>query len=306
MFPSQDLARVIQNAQLIALRALVHLLRARVNKNTQHLYDAASERLNQAIAEWIESKKRGTPYFSLVADQEKHLRALELENIWETTARYGNTERKRIRSERNGVVGPLNRLLNIVGARMRDYSVLMWPLDTPVAIGRKKTRTIWGYLGDGHTGPVPVSHGADLPELDLVDMIRSHLRELSRKGFVMGMNPRDVEKHAVLLIRRLAPFVDHVYTHGTGGQREFKRPRHSEHDSPAQKQCADRILRATADEMEALYHASPSRRPKPSQSPPKRQQRIRARFFQQQIAELRSLAEANPPAESQNLLVWAD
>ena len=138
-----------------------------------------------------------------------------------------------MRNEREGVVGPLNRLINVFGADLRDYFLLMYPLETPVKIGKQKRKTIWGYISNKF-GRVPVAHGADLAELDLADMIRSHGRELCRKSFIFGVPSNDFDSYALLLIRRLAAFVDYIYTDGRLGNSHFLRPRTS-----GQGKCAD-------------------------------------------------------------------
>lgn len=136
---------IIVNAQILGLRTLVDLLRERTNSDTRCFYEQAQERLQSALEEWQQSVKQGMPNFLWVAEEEKHLRDFELENIWGTTASYGNTETKRIRRERDGVVGPLNKFINIFGGELKNYSLLMHPLEPPVKIGKQKSKIIWGY-----------------------------------------------------------------------------------------------------------------------------------------------------------------
>ena len=117
----KDLGKAIARGHILGLRALVTLLRERTIKETHQLYRRAQDYLDSAIKKWEKSFSQRAPDFSIVADLEKKLRDIELENIWETTARSGNKERKRIRNAREGPIGPLNKLINIFGAKLRDY-----------------------------------------------------------------------------------------------------------------------------------------------------------------------------------------
>ncbi len=298
MFP-EDAAKTVVQAHTMGMKALVILLRERTIKETKHLHSKAQKQLATALKKWEMSLDQGKPDFSPVANREKGLRDLELENIWETTASYGNTETKRVRNERKGVVGPLNRLINIFGANLRDYFLLMYPLETPVKIGQLKRKTFWGYISD-EFGPVPVAHGADLVELDLADMIRSHGRELCRKSFIFGVSPNDFESNALLLIRRLAPFVDYVYTDAKLGNCHFLRPRTS-----TKEKCADEILREIVDELSSLYATGSSKQVFPSRTVGHDGDPPDEKFFQFQITRLRKASRSESKEESKNLRTWA-
>ncbi|MHA2023653.1 MAG: hypothetical protein ACTSWQ_08340, partial [Candidatus Thorarchaeota archaeon] len=225
------------------------------------------------------------------------------ENIWETTASYGNTETKRIRNEREGIVGPLNKLINIFGAKLRDYFLLLYSLNTPVKIGKQKKKTVWGYVSE-EFGLVPVAHGADLAELDLADMIRSHGRELCRKSFIFGVPPKDFDSYALLLIRRLTPFIDYIYSDTQIGSECFSRPRINISKISRHEKCADEILRELVDEMNGLYATGSTHRVFPTMTrkegaPPKKE------FFQDQIKKLREGSKNVPKEESRRYLIWA-
>ncbi|MFQ5831410.1 MAG: hypothetical protein ACE5H4_01770 [Candidatus Thorarchaeota archaeon] len=297
MFP-EDPGKTVVQAHTIGLKALVSLLRERTNKDTKHLYSKAQNRLDAALKKWNTSLRQGQPDFSPVADREKRLRDLELENIWETTASYGNTETKRVRNEREGIVGPLNKLINIFGAKLRDYFLLMYPLETPVKIGQQKRKTIWGYTSD-EVGPVPVAHGADLAELDLADMIRSHGRELCRKSLIFGVPPNDFDSYALLLIRRLAPFVDYIYADTKLGSSHFLRPRAS-----VKEKCADEILRELVDELNGLYVTGSSKQVFPSRTRTGDDKPLDEKFFQYQITELQQASRKVPKEEARKLQTW--
>jgi hypothetical protein len=295
----EDPGKTVVQAHTIGLKALVSLLHERTNKDTKHLYSQAQSRLDVAIKQWSTSLSQGQPDFSPVADREKGLRDLELENIWETTASYGNTETKRVRNEREGIVGPLNRLINIFGAKLRDYFLLMYPLETPVKIGQQKNKSIWGYNSD-EFGLVPVAHGADLVELDLADMIRSHGRELCRKSFIFDVPSNDFDQYALLLIRRLSTFVDYIYTDTRLGSSHFLRPRTS-----IEEKCADEILRELVDELNGMYATGLSKQVFPSRTRTGDGRPPDEMFFQYQIKMLQQASRQAPKEESQKLRKWA-
>jgi len=204
-----------------------------------------------------------------------------------------------MRNERGGIVGPLNRLINILGAKLRNYFLLMYPLETPVMIGQRKRKKLWGYISESF-GPVPVAHGADLAELDLADMIRSHGRELCRKSFIFGVPPSDFDSYALLLIRRLARFVDYVYTDTRLGSSHFLRPRRS-----VQGKCADEILRELVGELSSLYATSSSKPAFPSRAMVHDEGPPDADFFQFQIAKLRKASKNERKQEAEKLQTWA-
>ncbi|MHA1858483.1 MAG: hypothetical protein ACTSUU_03460, partial [Candidatus Thorarchaeota archaeon] len=303
MFPKNP-ARVIQRAQLNGLRALVALLRARSTKDTQHLYGAAATRLNSAIQAWLRSKKGGKPNFALVTREEKHLRKLELESFWNTARRYGSHEQKRVKNEREGEVGPLNMMLNIVGAQSRDYHILMWPMPRAKRITENGIELGWGYHGGALTGDVLLGHGPDLAEFDLMDMTRSHARELARKAFVLRVDFRTISRYALLLNRRFTPFVDYVYTHGVHGSKSFKRPRHK---SPRIQEppCADQVLRSIVNELEALYGINLALPPKPSAVGASLPREDVVHFFETQVEQLRA-RDGEPVSDRERFLEWAE
>ncbi|MHA1390367.1 MAG: hypothetical protein ACTSR9_18265, partial [Candidatus Thorarchaeota archaeon] len=286
---SKDPGKVIVQAHSLGLRALVNLLRERTIKYTNHLHSEAKTKLDNAMNSWYTSLNQNKPDFSKVAALERKLRDIELENMWTTTASFGNIEFKRVRNEKKGIVGPLNNLINIFGAELRNYFLLMNPLESPVVIGKRTKRTVWGYDSNS-MGEVPVAHGGDLPELDLADMIRSHGRELCRKAFIFGVPSNDFKSYALLLIRRLSKFIDYVYTDGRYGDKNFLRDW-----SKAAKnfECADDILRALVDEMECQYNRTPSSRISPSRTEERDDRPPTEKFFEDQKKRLRSERNKN-------------
>ncbi|MDF1541332.1 MAG: hypothetical protein P1Q69_20710, partial [Candidatus Thorarchaeota archaeon] len=297
----EDPARVVQKAQLDGLRALVGILYEKTNKSTKKIYSRARLRLGKSVAKWEKSIEEGNPDFSLVAKKENTFRVDELANIWETTALYGNTERKRVKSERDGLVGPVNRFLNISGALLRDHILFLLPLEEPTEIGKKKTKTIWGYESDT-VGKVPVAHGADLPELDLADMIRSHVREFARKAYISSTDFREFSRYAYLLIRRLTPFIECIYTDGKHGRMRFHRPKNEKERLADDGPCADEILRELVNEIASVYGSKRGRLSRLSRSKSKRASTLVKSFFEDQIDEL--LSDDGQLSQDQILVRW--
>ncbi len=300
---STEPAEIIVNAQILGLRALVDLLRERTTKDTRYLHTLGQQRLLSALEEWQQSIEHGSPRFNAVAEEEKHLRDFELENIWETTSSYGNTETKRVRSERDGVVGPLNRLINIFGGELKNHFLLLYPLEAPARIGRQRSKTVWGYQSE-ELGDVPVAHGVDLPELDLADMVRSFGRELCRKSFIFGAPTNAFDAYCFLLIRHLSSYVDYVYTNGRCGSAQFLRSKTKADKKVKEDPCAAEVLREIVDELGSLYGRGPTPLSSPSRIQEKRGKRTTKKFFKDQIEKLHRLSKKRPQ-EKKELLTWA-
>jgi hypothetical protein len=243
-------ARIMARAYLTGLSALRDLLRERATGNLRDIYEKTQKLLVEAQDEWQKSKLDGERNFSKITSKEKHMRANFLKMIWETTARYGNKEHRRVQNERKGKIGRLNRLFNMAGAEMRNFAVTHFQFPMPVILGREGKSIIYGYEGDETYPQIQVTH-ATLPEMDFVDMIRSHVFELCRKCFMNDVPMNEARKYVNLLIYRLSPFLEYLYTSGECGRWGFKRRRKkgAEDDLPD----ADRILRGIVREIEALY-----------------------------------------------------
>ncbi|TXT56941.1 MAG: hypothetical protein BAJATHORv1_20539 [Candidatus Thorarchaeota archaeon] len=285
MYP-RDPAKAIAKAQYTGLTSLRNILRERVNKDTKEIYERVSERLSNAIEAWRESKRQKSPNFSLITREENHLRKAELKNIWETTATYGNKANKRVKSEREGKVDPLNLLLNIAGAQLREHLMTLFPFPKPMNLGWSGRRQIWGYIGRSNLGEVQVSHGGNLPELDFGDMIRSHLRELARKAFIAKVPPKDFRYYTNLLLTRLTPFLEHVYTDGREGRWGFNRPRNQAARERQSGPDANYLLREIVQEIEALYGRYSAKPITPTREIAETYESIDSRFFKRQIDRL--------------------
>ena len=237
-------ARTLARAHLTGLSALKDLVRERVIKSIKPVYERTLHLWTKAQEGWEKSKRDGERDFSHITEVERHLRRNQLTLIWETTARYGNREYKRVRNEREGRVGPMNRLLNMAGAQLRNYAMTRFPFPEPEQRGKER-----GYWGDDTFPWVDVIHRT-LPELDFIDMIRAHVFELCRKCFIHAVPVRDARNYVNLLIWRLSPFLEHLYTSEKSGRWGFKRTRRKK--ITEQEKCADEILRDIVEELRAL------------------------------------------------------
>ncbi|MDF1538480.1 MAG: hypothetical protein P1Q69_06220, partial [Candidatus Thorarchaeota archaeon] len=130
------------------------------------------------------------------------------------------------------------------GARLRDLAMTLYPFPQPQAFhvreysdgskkiltkneadntpddGAKKTYWRYGYIEKGMETPVFLSHPT-LPGMDFVDMIRVHCVELCRQCFIYHVPMLEAHRYIRLLIHRLRPFLDWVYTDGNEGRRSF-------------------------------------------------------------------------------------
>ncbi len=259
------------NAILIAsiytgLAALVRLARKRVDKRTRKYLESILTHWNKARSEYLKNQKsagKSRRDFTPIKNAEANLRRFFLKILWHSTRRYGNKEFKRVYSWEEGKVGPLNALLNYLGARLRDLAMTLYPFPEPerfqvrvypdgtkVTIQKKHVSkyslddaedTYWkaGYKGNRKHPTVLLNHPT-LPGLDFVDMIRAHGVELVRQCFIQNVPRSDAHRYIRLLIHRLTPFLDYVYTNGKSGRNHFEPD-------------ADRELRMLVLEIRSLY-----------------------------------------------------
>ena len=235
---------VLADAIYTGLSALVRLTQKRKNKWTIEFYE-------QIANNWTEVQNKsksvtldGSFDSFRVQDKEPVLRRLYLQMLWHSTQPYGNREFKRVYSWREGTVGPLNNLLNIAGAALRDilvprypfpepqyYQVRKYPDGTKRVLSKKvadrvpvekgvDTHLRAGYPGNSRCPRVLLRHPT-LPALDFGDMIRAHLVELCRQCFIHSVPRNESQRYLRLLIHRLIPFLDWVYTRGKVGRKDF-------------------------------------------------------------------------------------
>ncbi|RDE15579.1 MAG: hypothetical protein C4K48_03705 [Candidatus Thorarchaeota archaeon] len=235
---------VLADAIYSGLSALVRLSYKRKNDLTHDFYEQIKRNWEHARTEWKSSREQGSHDFSSIQSRESILRRLYLQMLWHSTARYGNKEFKRVYSWREGTIGPLNELLNYMGSLLRDVLVPRYYFPDPdvyqvrryrdgrVEILPKsiaetippergaKTHQKAGYRGNSKKPRVLLAHPT-LPALDFADMIRAHLIELCRQCFIHAVPRRESHRFIRLLIHRLIPFLDWIYTRGKSGWKNF-------------------------------------------------------------------------------------
>lgn len=257
---------ILATAIYAGLAALVRLARRRTNKRTSTYLDSILTIWREAKSEF-KRKRVGRGRFRLdfthIRNAEANMRRLFLSILWHSTRRFGNREFKRVYKWVEGTVGPLNALLNYLGARLRDLAMTKYPFPEPeffqVRVYPDGTRLVirkrdvakylqdnakdvyWkaGYIGNRNHPTVLLAHPT-LPAMDFVDMIRCHGMELVRQCFIHNVPRSEAHRYIRLLIHRLTPFLDYIYTEGETGRDHFKPE-------------ADKELRALVLEIRSRY-----------------------------------------------------
>ena len=296
-------ARVLAQAHLAGLSYLCDLFRERAPKDIAYLYDSTRRQWQEARDGWEQSKSEGRPDFSHITRVERHLRRNFNTMIWETTARFGNREWKRVKSERVGQVGPMNKYLNMAGAQLRDYGMTRFSFPEPEIVGRRGRRYVAVYEDPLHYCRVEVNH-TTMPELDFVDMVRAPVFELARKCFINNVPMTEARRYVNLLLRRLSPFLEYLYTSGESGRWGFKRKRkRRKGDEPPD---ADQILRQIVLEIEALYGGTIGRPQPPTHQLSSDFEGLGLQYFLDQVTTLRYPQEEVADSEYAEHIIHAD
>ncbi|MGY5854082.1 MAG: hypothetical protein RTU92_10980 [Candidatus Thorarchaeota archaeon] len=254
---------IISNAIYMGLVALVRISRNRTSEKTRRYFRSIEKIWTSAWNKFEEMQSNFLWDFSPIQNAEPNMRGQLFKFVWSSTKRYGNRETKRVYNWLGGTVGPLNALLNYSGARLRELAMIYFPFPRPKTFqvrvypdGSKKILTkreveligsdnavkvYWryGYERRGKNPRVLLAHPT-LPGLDFVDMIRAHCVELCRQCFIYDVPMTEAHRYTRLLIHRLRPFLDWVYTDGKEGRRHFNPD-------------ADKELRKIVLEIRSLY-----------------------------------------------------
>ncbi len=273
MVPAQP-AKVLANSIYAGLAALVRLAERRVTKDPEviRLFNEIKQMWKEACAEYKRLKKMGIPDFSLILNIEHNMRKNYLGMLWYSTRPFGNTEYKRVYRWREGTIGPLNELLNYAGAELRSVAAKYYSFPlvqyyqvrelsdkrvdfvhksvAPKYPPEKGVKVSWtaAYPGNSKHPLVRVRHST-LPEMDFIDMIRAHVIELVRQCFIHNVPKMASRRYIRLLIYRLQPFLDWVYTDRAQGRGKFWPD-------------ADKVLREMVLEVRARYSRRLGRTPR--------------------------------------------
>jgi len=215
--------KVLTTALRLGLSATLELARDRVTVDTAHLlvHDKKNEGMQKiwkdASEEYRRTVKERIPSADSLQKAEHSIRRNFYKLIWNTAVRYGNEEVKRKRRSEDRKY--LNMLMDYVGGRIRDISMERYPFPKMTKMTRDSDKKEWGYPGNARTPEYFPSHTS--PELDFIDMIRSHLLELVRQCLKYNVPIKHAKKFIDDLIEKLLPFLDYVYTERRIGKLHF-------------------------------------------------------------------------------------
>ncbi|MHA1736622.1 MAG: hypothetical protein ACTSYX_10300 [Candidatus Thorarchaeota archaeon] len=219
--------KILTDALRRGLSATLAIARDRITAETRNLYYGDKRRKGmvrvwgEAKGLYMDSVRKGVPDARLLADAENDIRRSFIRLLLKTSVKYGNQEHKRVRAG-EGSRGYLNLIWDYAGARLRDVAMANYTFPKPSIITLEGGKTAIGYHG-GKRKPLYIVRHQGLPELDLIDMIRSHIMELCRQCLRFQVPYLHARRYVDQLIHRLLPFVDYVYTDRRVGRSGFIR-----------------------------------------------------------------------------------
>ncbi len=215
--------KVLTKALQAGLTATAYLARARVTKATKHLYWGGKGRkgirriLKDALSEYQRSVKERKPDAKHLQIIENNIRRSHNKIVLNTSVPYGNVEEKRRRRNENRKY--INILADYYGAKIRNLGASRFRFPKPMRMKTKEGKTKWVYPGSSRAPEYVPTHTA--PELDFVDMIRSHGIELARQCMKYSVPMRNAKRHLDGFIKRLMPYLEYVYTERKRGKKGF-------------------------------------------------------------------------------------
>ncbi|TFG28217.1 hypothetical protein EU527_17605 [Candidatus Thorarchaeota archaeon] len=221
-FP-KDPGKVLTKALQMGLTSTAYLARSRVTKTTRHLYWGGKGRkgirriLNEGLTAYQVSVRHRRPNARHLQVIENNIRRNYNKIILNTAVAYGNIEEKRRRRDEDRKY--LNTLADYFGAKIRNMSASRFPFPVPPKIHTADGTTRRGYPGNSRIPEYVPRHVA--PELDFVDMIRSHGSELARQCMRYSVPMREAKRYLDRLIDYLIPYLEYVYTEGQTGEKGF-------------------------------------------------------------------------------------
>jgi hypothetical protein len=204
------------------------LARDRATGEARSLYFGQGNRIKGMANVWSTAKEEyqrtvrdGRPDTTPLLKAENNVRRSFTRILLKTSVRYGNTETKRVKPE-EGIKKYLNSIWDYAGSRLRDVTKARYFFPKAVQVERNDGTKIDGYHGSSKTPFYPVRHN-HLPELDFADMIRSPLMELGRQCLKYGVPIKDAKRYVDMLLLRLLPFLDYIYSERRSGRSNYVR-----------------------------------------------------------------------------------
>jgi hypothetical protein len=218
-----DPGKVLTKALQLGLTSTAYLTRCRVTKATRHLYWGGKKRkgirrmMSDALSDYQKSVREKRPNAAYLQRYENNIRRNHNKVVLNTSVPYGNVEEKRRRRDEDRKY--INTLADYFGAKIRNIGVSRFQFPVPA-----KTYTSSGavkrfYPGNSRVPEYAPRHVA--PELDFMDMIRSHGIELARQCMKYSVPMRDAKRYLDRLIDKLIPYLVFVYTEGREGEKGF-------------------------------------------------------------------------------------
>ncbi|MGY5852472.1 MAG: hypothetical protein RTU92_02770 [Candidatus Thorarchaeota archaeon] len=221
-------SRILTTAFKMGMAVTLALARDRVTGQTRPLYYGQGNRIKGMMRIWDQYKEKyrqtvddRCPDASILLKSEHNIRRSFTRILLKTSVRYGNTEIRRVKRE-EGDKKYLNILWDYAGSRIRDVVMARYFFPPPALIDIIKGKQRFGYHGSARIPFYPVRHN-HLPELDFGDMIRSPLMEICRQCMKYGVSLKAAKKYIDLLVLRLIPFLDYVYTERRSGRPNYVR-----------------------------------------------------------------------------------
>lgn len=224
----KNLSRILTTAFKMGMAITLALARDRATGEARPLYFGHGNRIKGMANVWSTAKEEyqqtvrdGSPDATPLLKAENNVRRSFTRILLKTSVRYGNTEIKRVKRE-EGAKKYLNILWDYTGGRLRDITKGRYFFPKPVLVEMDYGKKVYGYHGSSKTPFYPVRHN-HLPELDFGDMVRSPLMELGRQCLKYGVPMKDAKRYVDMLLLRLLPFLDYVYSERRSGQSNYVR-----------------------------------------------------------------------------------
>lgn len=221
-------SRILTTAFKMGIAITLALARDRATGKSRPLYFGLGKRIKGMAKVWSTAKEEyqqtvrdGSLDATPLLKAENNIRRSFARILLKTSVRYGNTETKRVKRE-EGTKKYLNIIWDYAGGRLRDVTKGRYFFPKPVSVEIDDGKIIDGYHGSSKVPFYPVRHN-HLPELDFADMIRSPLMELGRQCLKYGVPIKDAKKYVDMLLLRLLPFLDYVYSERKSGRSNYVR-----------------------------------------------------------------------------------